>query len=452
MVIDESNIKKSVIQLVLPSVAEQVLMMVVGVVSTIFVGHLGKEAVSAVGLINTVVGFINALFVALSTGCTVLVARLIGEKLMDKAKSAIRQSVILGAGVSILVCALCYIFSLSMIRLLFSSAELQVVEMADTYLRITLITFPLALLNVIISGSLRGAGDTKTPMYIATVVNIINIALSGILIFGVTLFSHKIGGYGFVGAAVAVAISRAVGGILSILVFYNPKGMIQLNLFEKTQFDVSLMGRILHVGFPAAIEQLVMQGGFLVLQIVISGMGTAAIASYQIVMSINSICFIPIWGFGIAATTMIGQSLGAKKPELAEKCGWDILKMGMPATVVLALAVFVLSGLLVNVYSTDPEVRTIGVSAIRIFTLSQPFLTMIVVFSGALRGAGDIMYVMVTSFVGIWAFRILITVLLDSLFGMGIMGVWIALCLDYFIRALMYLHRYRRGRWKEIVI
>lgn len=452
MVIDESNIKKSILQLVLPAVSEQVLLMVVGVVSTIFVGRIGKEAVSAVGLINTLVGFMNVIFVALSTGCTVLVARLMGEGLLDKAKEAIRQSIFLGAVVSVVVCGICYIFSFQLIHLLFSSAEPGVVEMADSYLRITLYTFPLALVNIIISGSLRGAGDTRTPMMIATIVNVINIVLGFVLIFGCTVFSQKIGGYGFMGAAAAVAISRAVGGVLSVLVFYYPKNSMRMNLFDKISADFSLMKRILHVGIPAALEQMVMQGGFLVLQIVISGMGTAAIASYQIVMSINSICYIPIWGFGIAATTMIGQSLGAKKPQLAEKCGRDILKMGMPVTIILTVLVFVLSRVLVAVYSSDPEVQAIGVTAIKIFSISQPFLTMIVIFSGALRGAGDIMYVMITSFIGIWAFRILITVLLNMLFHMGIMGVWIALCLDYIIRAIMYMIRFRRGKWKQIVI
>lgn len=452
VIIDEANIRKSVLKLVLPSVSEQVLIMVVGVVSTIFVGQLGKEAVSAVGLINTVVGFITVLFVALSTGCTVLVARLMGEEEVEKAKDAVRQSVILGAAVSFIVCVVCYILSMNIIRLLFQSADDQVINMANTYLRITLYTFPLALINIIVSGSLRGAGDTKTPMYIATIVNIVNIGLSLVMIFGFSVFSVQIGGYGFRGAAVAVAVSRAVGGILSISVFYYSKSIIRLNLFEKVKINISLIKRILHVGIPAAIEQMVMQGGFLVLQIVISGMGTAAIASYQIVMSINSISYIPIWGFGIAATTMIGQSLGAKKPELAEKCGWDTLKMGLPVTVILTAVVFALANVLVNIYSTDNEVRAIGATAIRIFSISQPFLSMVVIFSGALRGAGDIMYVMITSFVGIWGFRILLTVLLNSVFSMGIMGVWIALCADFFIRAVMYLFRYKKGRWKAIVV
>jgi putative MATE family efflux protein len=209
---------------------------------------------------------------------------------------------------------------------------------------------------------------------------------------------------------------------------------------------------VLRVGLPATFEQIIMQGGFLVLQIVISSMGTTAIAVYSVGMSINSICFIPVWGFGIAATTLIGQCLGAKKPELAEKSGWETQKIALAVTVVLTVIVFIFAEKLVGIYSRDAEVIRIGTIAIRIFSISQPFLSIVVVISGALRGAGDIMYVMVTSFVGIWAFRILITVLLNRFFGLGIMGVWLALCLDFMIRSIMYLFRYRRGRWKAIVI
>lgn len=452
MVIDESNIRKSVLKLVGPAVSEQILFMILGVVSTVFAGRLGEEAISAVGLINTLVGFIIALFVALSTGSTVLVARLIGEDERDKAKECVRHSVLLGALLSVLLSILCYIFATPILKVFFSSAESSVIELAEIYFKITLYTFPLALINIIVSGSLRGAGDTKTPMIIGYVVNILNILLNCLLIFGVDFYFVKVSGMGIVGAALAVTISRAVGGLLSIGVFYIPKSIVRINIFEKFKFDFVLVKRILNVGIPAAMEQIVMQGGFLMLQIVISGMGTTAMAVYQIGMSINSICFIPIWGFGIAATTMIGQSLGARKPQLAEKCGWDTLKMGLPVTVVLSAIIFIFAEQLVQVYNTEPEVIAIGTTAIRIFCLSQPFLSVVVIFSGGLRGAGDIMYVMITSFVGIWAFRIALTVILNYLFHMGIMGTWLAVCLDFLIRSMMYLVRFKKGRWKEIVV
>jgi putative MATE family efflux protein len=452
LIVDESNIRSSVLKLALPSVAEQVLFMVVGVVSTIFVGQIGKEAMSAVALINPLVGFIIALFVAISTGSTVLVARLIGEGDIHNAREAVRQSVVLAILASCVISVICYVFAIPIIGLFFGNAEPEVIRLADTYFRVTLFTFPLLLVNTIVSGNLRGAGDTKTPMFIGYAVNIVNVLFSWLLIFGLHLPFLEMKGYGITGAAAAVAIARGVGGLLSMAALFRPSSIIKVNFLEKFRIHTVIVKRVLRVGLPATFEQIIMQGGFLVLQIVISSMGTTAIAVYSVGMSINSICFIPVWGFGIAATTLIGQCLGAKKPELAEKSGWETQKIALAVTVVLTVIVFIFAEKLVGIYSRDAEVIRIGTIAIRIFSISQPFLSIVVVISGALRGAGDIMYVMVTSFVGIWAFRILITVLLNRFFGLGIMGVWLALCLDFMIRSIMYLFRYRRGRWKAIVI
>ncbi len=439
-------------QLSLPAVAEQTLFMVVGVVSTIFVGQISKEAISAVGLVNNLAGFIMVIFVALSTGSTVLVARLIGQDEADTAKDTLRQSVVMGAVLAFVISVILFFCAAPVINLFFGRAEASVLNMAAVYFRITMVTFPLALVNIIISGCMRGAGDTKTPMLIANIVNIVNVLLGLILIFGIDIPGIHIPGGGIVGAAWAVAISRAVGGVLSIGALYLPRNSLKSDLLKNFQFNTALIKRILKVGLPAAMEQIVMQGGFLLLQVIISGMGTIAIAVFQICMSINSISYIPVWGFGIGATTLVGQSLGAGKPHIAEKCGWSTVKIGIVVITVLTAVIFVFPEMLISIYNSDPEVIKTGAAAIRIFSLSQPFLAVVVVISGSLRGAGDITYVMVTGFIGIWCFRVLVTVLLDTFFHMGIHGVWIAYCADFFIRSLMYLVRFRRGRWKSIAI
>ena len=385
-VIDECNIRKTIMQLSLPAVAEQTLFMVVGVVSTIFVGRISKEAISAVGLINILAGFIMVVFVALSTGSTVLVARLIGENDRDTAKQALRQSVVIGAAASLLISIILFFCAAPLINMLFGRAEAGVLSMAVLYFKITMLTFPLALINIIISGCLRGAGDTKTPMYIANIVNIVNVFLGFVLIFGIELPGFKIHGGGIAGAGWAVAISRAVGGVLSIVVLYMSRNPIRTELIKNYVFDSGLMRRILKVGIPAAMEQIVMQGGFLLLQVIISGMGTIGIAVFQICMSINSISYIPVWGFGTGATTLVGQSLGAKKPDIAEKYGWGTLKIGVLVITILTAVIFIFPDKLISIYNSDPDVIRAGEAAIRIFSLSQPFLAVVVVISGSLRG------------------------------------------------------------------
>ena len=454
MIIDESNIKKSILKVAVPAVIEQALIMIVGVVSMIFVGHIGNQAVSAVGLVNSLFAFIQVFFVALSTGCTVIIARLIGEENNSSAKVAIKQSVFLGFIAALLFSILCIIFARPIIVLFFRGAETLIINMATQYLKITLITLPLMIINIIISGSLRGAGDTKTPMLIANIVNVLNIVLSYILIFGINIdflgFHYE--GMGFVGAAVAITISRGIGGILSCLAVAKKNIILNINYLAPLKIDWSLLKRILRVGIPASAEQLIMQGGFLVLQIVISGMGTEALTVYQIVMNINSICFVPIFGFGIAATTFVGQSLGAKRIDLARKSGWMTLNICLVVTIILTTLLFIFANFIISIYTDDATVIAIGTAAIRLFSASQPFVTVVTILSNALRGAGDIAYVMLTSFVGIWCFRILLTYSLDRIFVIGITAVWIALFMDYFIRSVMYIIRFKRGRWANISI
>lgn len=452
MVVDENNIRGSIFKVAVPAVVEQLLIMIVGVVSLAFVGHLSNQAVAAVGFINSLFGFIQVFFVALSTGCTVIIARLIGEGDTENAKMAIKECILIGFAVSSVMAILLIIFAEPVISVFFSGAERSVVEMAAGYFKITLITLPLMFSNIIISGSLRGAGDTKTPMLIANVVNILNIVLSYVLIYGVSIGNLTIEKKGITGAAIAVCVSRGVGGLLSLLVVLSKSVALSFSLKGKLTFDFQLLKRILHVGIPASMEQLIMQGGFLILQVVISRMGTEASTVYQIVMSINSMCFVPIFGFGLAATTIVGQSLGARRIDLAKKAGWKTIKICLMITVVISSLLFIFAGSLIRIYTNDPGIISIGTAAIRIFSFSQPFVSIVTVVSNALRGAGDIIYVMITSFVGIWCFRVFVTFILGLLFNTGITAAWIALVLDFSIRSAMYLVRFKKGKWANITI
>lgn len=452
MVVDEKNITRSVFKIAIPAVIEQILLMVVGVVSLAFVGHLSNEAVTAVGFINSLFGFIQVFFIALSTGCTVIIARLIGEGDIEDAKSAIKQSVVIGFVLSGIMTVSLILFARPVINVFFSGAERIVLDMATTYFKITLITLPLMFVNIIISGSLRGAGNTKTPMFIANIVNILNIILSYVLIYGISIGDFSVEKMGFTGAAIAVCISRGVGGLLSIFVVLNKRVLLSFSLRGRFPINPPLLKRILKVGIPASLEQLIMQGGFLILQVLISRMGTNSSSVYQIVMSINSICFAPIFGFGISAVTMVGQSLGAKRIDLARMSGWQTMKICICISVAISAVLFIFAGKLIRIYTSDIAIISIGVGAIKLFSFSQPFVAIVNVISNALRGAGDITYVMLTSFVGIWGMRIFITYALDYFLNIGINAVWIAIFLDYSIRSLMYIVRFKKGRWANITI
>ncbi len=452
MLIDEKNLKKSVLRLAIPAVMEQVLVMVVGVISTMLVGRLGKESLSAVGIVNQTIAFILVLSTALSTGSTVLVARLIGEGKRQDARDAMRQSVVLGTAAFVIVAVLCRIFAEPIVRLFFGSAEPEVLRLASLYFRISALALPFLLVNTIISGNMRGAGNMKAPMFIAGMVNILNLGLGIVLIFGLHLptLGLTIPAYGVEGAAWAVSIARIFGGIVSITWIRLQDGPLRTPLLKGFHLNFSLLGRIGNVGLPAMFEQVVMQGGFLMIQVVLSGMGTLTMAVMQIGNSVNSIAFIPIWGFGLAATTLIGQTLGEGRPEVAKKAGLAATRISLMISLTLSVILFVLARPLVGLYTIDPEVLEVGIIAIRIFCVSQPFLSVVIVLSGALRGAGDIKYVMLTGFVGVWGMRLLLTVLFHRYLNLGPLSVWYAFGMDFLVRATMYWLRFNKGKWMSI--
>lgn len=438
---------KEIISMAWPSITEQILEMMVGMVSTIFMGRIGTYAVAAVGMVNMLMGFMQTVFSGLSIGTTVIIARVTGEGKREDAKRALIQSGYMAIFVGLIMVIPGRLFSFNILGLFFGGAEQEVFKAGMSYFNIVLFNLPFLVLDIIISGAMRGAGDTKTPMVITGGVNILNIILNTVLIFGVPAL--HIPAYGIVGSAIAVTISRIVGVTVRVLVLYNRK-KLKLNLSLKDDYTIrpEMMKRIVSIGIPGFIEQAVMQGGFLVLQIIIVSLGTVAMAAYQIGLNINALAFFPIFGFAIANTTLVGQSLGAKDYEKAGTYAYDSLKITMAVGFVIGVLMAIFSKHLAAMYSNDPLVIEESVAIVCTFGLIEPLLAVLNLCSATLKAAGDIKYVMVTSFVGLWTFRVGLSFVLIHFFGMGLFGVMAGIFFDFCIRSVMYLVRMNRGRWK----
>lgn len=438
---------KEIISMAWPSITEQILEMMVGMVSTIFMGRIGTYAVAAVGMVNMLMGFMQTVFSGLSIGTTVVIARVTGEGNREDAKRALIQSGYMAIVVGLIMVIPGRLFSFNILGLFFGGAEKEVLKAGMSYFNIVLFNLPFLVLDIIISGAMRGAGDTKTPMVITGGVNILNIILNTVLIFGVPVL--HIPAYGIVGSAIAVTVSRIVGVTVRVLVLYNRK-KLKLNLSLKDDYTIrpDMMKRIVSIGVPGFIEQAVMQGGFLVLQIIIVSLGTVAMAAYQIGLNINALAFFPIFGFAIANTTLVGQSLGARDYEKAETYAYDSLKITMAVGFVIGILMVIFSKQLASMYSNDHLVIEESVAIVCTFGLIEPLLAVLNLCSATLKAAGDIKYVMVTSFVGLWTFRVGLSFVLIHFFGMGLFGVMVGIFFDFCIRSVMYLVRMNRGRWK----
>ena len=442
---------RAIISLAWPSITEQILEMLVGIVSTIYMGWLGASAVAGVGMVNTLMNFLQTVFSGLSIGTTVIIARLTGEGDITEAKRTLVQSGYMALVVGIFLMAAGKLFSIPILRLFLGGAEAEVFNLGISYFEIILFNLPFFVLDIIVSGAMRGAGDTKTPMIITGGVNVINIILNSVLIFGVPAL--HIPAMGVAGSAIAVTISRILGVTVRVLVLYNRK-KLKLSMSLKDDYTIRplLMKRIINIGVPGFIEQAVMQGGFLILQVIIVSMGTIAMAAYQIGININAIAFFPIFGFAIANTTLVGQSLGEKNYAKAHTYAYESLKITMLFGLVLGVLMVVFSPQLATLYTRDPLVIKESVGIVRTLGVLEPLLAILNICSATLKAAGDIKYVMITSLIGLWTLRVLPSFALDRLFGIGLTAVMISIFLDFSSRSIMYLLRMNKGNWKYLKV
>lgn len=449
----KSKVYKEIVHLAWPAITEQMLIMMVGIVSTIFVGRLGSAELAAVGMINMLVFFFQTVFAGLSTGSTVIIARVSGEGDHLKAKTALIQSLYMGLISGLFITLPGYIFASPILKLFLGSAEPAVMNAGMLYYRLVLIGLPFLVVDMVIAGALRGSGDTRTPMYVTGAVNIINLMLSSTLIFGFSVGGFSvIPALGITGAAISVTVARISGGVIRVLVLFMRSGNLKLTFKDDYSLDIKTMMRIINVGLPAFLEQLVMQGGFLIMQVIVISMGTASAAAYQIGVNVNSLAFMPIFGFAISATTMVGQSLGAYDYDNAEIYAHKTNILAVYVISCIGVLTFIFARPLASMYNSDPEVIGLSIAIIRIFGVMEPFLGIMNVSAGILRAAGDIMYVMATAIVGLWLFRITIALILQRFFGLGIYGVMIGVCIDFCVRAAMYGFRVRAGNWKTLKV
>lgn len=440
---------REIIKLAWPSITEQILEMMVAMVSTIFMGRIGTEAVAAVGMVNMLVAFLQTVFSGLSIGTTVIIARVTGEGNKTEAKRALVQSIYMATIVGLLLAVAGRIFSSPILKLFFGGTDINVFNIGISYFNIVLLNLPFFVLDIIVSGAMRGAGDTKTPMIITGGVNILNIILNTALIFGVK--SLHIPALGVPGSAIAVTAARIIGVTTRVLVLYNRKGL-KLNLSLKDDYSIKpeLMKRIINIGIPGFIEQAVMQGGFLIVQVIIVSIGTVAMAAYQIGINVNALAFFPVFGFAIANTTLVGQSLGEKHYKKAENYAYESLKITMIAAFIIGILMIIFAKPLAWLYSNDPLVINESVGLVRTFGILEPLLAILNLCSATLKAAGDINYVMISSFVGLWTCRVFACFALVRWFGFGMTAVMIGIFLDFSTRSFMYLTRMNKGKWKYL--
>jgi MATE family multidrug resistance protein len=438
-------IRRDVLNLALPAMGEQLLSMMVGIVDTFLVGHLGAAPLAAVGLANQWVFMATMLFGAIATGSTALIARFIGAREPDQANEVLRQSILLGALIGMIATLLGSSLAQHAVTLL--GAQQDVIGLGTSYLRVVSSIFFFSTLMFIGNASLRGAGDTKTPLFVMLVVNGVNIVVAWTAING----PFGLPQLGVVGSALGAATGRLVGGLLVIGILLRGRANIRLRL-ANLRPDGALIRRILRVGLPSGLEQLLFRTGHMVFARILAELGTVAYAANQVAMNGWSLSFMPGFGFALAATTLVGQSLGAEDPEGAQRRGYTAYRMGAALMAAVGFAFLLFPAQIVGFFTNDPQIIAIGTMPLRMVGLIQPLLAASMVFSGGLRGAGDTRWPMMITGGSIWLVRLPLAYLFALVLGWGLPGAWTALALDLSLRGLLNFLRFRGGRWKTVKV
>jgi putative MATE family efflux protein len=436
------QVYRSILALAWPAILEQLLVMAVGIVSTAFVGRIGTRELAAVGLVGMILFFIQTVFAGLATGATVVIARLTGEGDLALAKKAMVQSLFVGAGAGLAIGGLSLAFARPFLSLFFAGADPGVLEIGLSYFRIAMLGTPFLVVDLVVAGAVRGSGDTRTPMLVTLGVNSLNVALNAVLVprLGIT------------GSAVALMASRIAGGLVRVAVVFLKPGAMKLGRRDAYSLDPALIARIVKVGLPAFVEQLVMQGGFLMIQVIVIDLGVVQAAGYQVAINVNSFAFMPVFGLSIAVTTMVGQCLGRRDLRGAAIFAFESTVVGVAVITIVGAANFFLSAPLASIFTSDPAVISLSGAMITLFACINPFLGVMNVSASVLRAAGDIKYVTVTALVGLWVFRLGVTLVLVKVFGLGIYGVMGGIASDFVVRSLMYGIRVGAGRWKDLKV
>ncbi len=440
----EGSVGRAILLLSVPMVLEMLMESLFVVCDVYFVGRLGKEAVATVGLTESMMVMVYTLAIGLSIGAMAMVARRTGEHDPEGAAHTAAQTILLGLGLSLALGAVGVAFAPQLLRLM--GAEAPVVAGGSNFTRVMLGCNATAVMLFLINACFRGAGDAAVAMRVLWLANAINILLGPCLIFGLGPFPEL----GVTGAAVATSIGRGTGALYAFSKMWRDGGRITLRP-RHFRVDTSLIRRLVSLSGTATFQVFVGMASWIALTRIVSGFGSAAVAGNIIGMRIIMFALLPSWGMSNAAATLVGQSLGAGKPERAEQAVWRAGFYNMIFLGVVGLLFFVFADPIVGVFTqaaAGPEVHAYGTDCLRIISCGFLFYAYGMVLTQSFNGAGDTRTPTLINVVIFWLWEIPLAVLLAYGFKMGPHGVFLAAAIAFSCLAVVSAYFFRRGRWK----
>lgn len=433
--------REALTRLIVPLVIEQLLAMTIGMADTMMVTSVGEHAVSGVSLVDNISILLINVFSALATGGAVVAAQYLGSRDEPNACSAAKQLFYAIGALSTVLMAICLLFRGPILRLVFGQLDPDIMDAAMTYFLLTAISYPFLALYNAGAALFRSMGNSKVSMFASLLMNLINIGLNAVLIFGARI--------GVAGAGFGTLFSRLAGALLMTYLVCQPHNPIHITGLFQPEFHWRQVKKILRIGIPNGLENGMFQIGKLLVLGLVTPLGKAATAANAIANSVASMVNVPGNAIALSLITVVGQCMGAGDPKQAVGYTKKLMFIVYGAMGSLSLALFFAAQPVVSLFQLSPEA---AVMAVEVLQWSAIFSATVwpLAFSlpNALRAAGDAKFTMIVSMISMWTCRIGLSYLMVLAFDMKLLGVWMAMFCDWILRAMVFTFRFLRGRWK----
>jgi putative MATE family efflux protein len=445
--LSEARLPRTVLSLAWPALVEELGIALLGIVDTILVGQLiGSDALAGVGLGVLLLSLPLAGSLAIAIGATAVVARDAGAGELSRLNQVLRDIVFLASAWGLMTSLAAALLAEPALRVM--GAESDVLPLGTTFMQAGAAALFFQSLTLGGNAAIRGIGDTRTPMLITVAINLINVVLAYVLISGFWIAPEM----GVLGSGLAFSIANGFGAAIVLVLLLRGKGILRYRPEGRALASWTGMQRVLAVGGPAGVEQIQFQIAFILYARIISGLGTTAYAAHTVALRAEMLAIMPGFAFGVAAATLVGQALGAARPQAAERATrlshyYALVLMAAMGLVLLALAPQVS-----RVFTSDSDVIDTGADLLRIFAFALPGLGTSAALAGGLRGAGDTRAVMTIYTGSAWLLRLPFAFLFAIALGLGAQGAWLGSVVDNSVRGIAMWARFRQGKWKEIEI
>jgi putative MATE family efflux protein len=433
---------KGLIKIILPLMAQQALSVMVGLVDSIMVSSAGEAAVSGVSLINTLDILLIYAFSALASGGAVVVAQFIGKGDNDLARDSAKQLIYSATLVATVLTVLVLVFRFPLLNALYGDVEADVMGHAQRYFFFAALSFPFLALYDAVAALYRAMGKTSLTMNVSILMNVLNVIGNAILIYHFNM--------GAAGAAIATLISRAVGSSLIVLLIHNKKNIIYVERIFHFRPNFAIIKSILRIGVPNGIENIMFQFGKLLTQSLISSLGTVTIAANAVAHTLATFQYMPGGAIGTAAITIVGQCVGAGEKEQAKKYSKILLLFSYISLLAIVILTFVFAKPVISIYGLTDESSRLALKLILYHGICATIIWPVAfMLPQVFRAASDVKFTLVVSMISMWIFRVALSypLTLDYGLGLGAMGVWIAMTIDWLFRFIVFAIHFVRGRW-----